>query len=236
MPFQETLSYEDIVAALGYDASTGVFVWLKDVGKNVKAGSEAGSVKATRVDASGRSVSYRYIRLLGRTVPAARLAWLLHYGEWPQGRIAPIDGDTLNLRIENLSQSNAVVRAPADTEGRSEYLRQHRESHPAFWREQHLNDKFGISFQAYCEKVAEQGNRCAICLQQESAVRNDQIKALAVDHDHTTGQVRGLLCQTCNQMVGFSKDTPATLRAAADYLEKHAAVPSNVVPLKEPSA
>lgn len=43
----------------------------------------------------------------------------------------------------------------------------------------------------------------------------------AIDHNHTTGTVRGVLCQGCNLAVGYSYENPATLRALANYLESH---------------
>ena len=233
MPFQETLTYEDVAEKLGYDADTGQFAWLVDVGRNVKAGSEAGTVKTTRVDASGKPVQYRYIRLLGRTFPAARLAWLLHHGEWPKGRIAPIDGDTLNLRIANLSETHALPDSydTKDPEGRKQYHRDHRQMNPLAWRAQEWSRNFGITAQQYLDMVGKQGNRCAICHMPETATRNGEVKALAVDHNHTTGVVRELLCQTCNQMIGFAQDNPEVLRKAADYLDKHWET-GNVIPIK----
>ncbi len=234
VPFQETLSYEEVAAKLSYDPATGVFMWLVDVGRSVKAGTQAGSVKATRVMADGRSVSYRYIRLEGRTMLAGRLAWLLHFGKWPIGKVVPIDGNPLNLAIDNLSEGNALPDRydHDDPEDRKKYHRDLRLAHPAMSRENSLLRKFGISFQDYMNRAVEQRNLCAICEKPETAVRNGEIKALAVDHCHTTGAIRALLCQTCNQMIGFSKDDPAKLRAGAAYLEKHQAAAANVVPLK----
>lgn len=58
-------------------------------------------------------------------------------------------------------------------------------------------------------------DRCWICQFPES-VEN---RRLAVDHDHVTGQVRGLLCTRCNQVLGRMHDNPALLRKAAEYLE-----------------
>jgi hypothetical protein len=43
-----------------------------------------------------------------------------------------------------------------------------------------------------------------------------------VDHDHGTGAIRGLLCSSCNQALGQMKERPELLRAAAEYLERHA--------------
>jgi hypothetical protein len=61
-----------------------------------------------------------------------------------------------------------------------------------------------------------QGDRCAIC---------DCPSPQHLDHDHTTGRVRQLLCQRCNHALGLFRDEPRFLRAAADYVERHRAVP-----------
>jgi hypothetical protein len=58
--------------------------------------------------------------------------------------------------------------------------------------------------------------RCAIC--------RAQPPRLIVDHCHVSGYVRGLLCQACNQAIGFFRDQPDTMRAAAAYVE-HPPVP-----------
>lgn len=59
-------------------------------------------------------------------------------------------------------------------------------------------------------------DRCWICGQPESVPG----RSLSVDHDHRTNQVRGLLCTRCNMVIGRMNDDPATLRAAADYIER----------------
>ncbi|KKN26953.1 hypothetical protein LCGC14_0869490 [marine sediment metagenome] len=61
-----------------------------------------------------------------------------------------------------------------------------------------------------------QNGECAICGTHSSEL--DQ--ALSVDHDHSTGKVRGLLCNSCNLMLGLVKDDISTLLAAIDHLRK----------------
>jgi len=79
--------------------------------------------------------------------------------------------------------------------------------------------KFGISVEEYDAFLEKQNNVCAICGSQPSPNNGKQM--FAVDHDHETGNVRGLLCTRCNPMLGFAKDNPETLLKAAQYLKKH---------------
>jgi hypothetical protein len=57
--------------------------------------------------------------------------------------------------------------------------------------------------------------RCKICQSRLTG------RTCHVDHCHTTGVVRGVLCNTCNPGLGFFRDDPRLLRRAADYIEKH---------------
>lgn len=58
---------------------------------------------------------------------------------------------------------------------------------------------------------------CAICGADEDSAR----RRFHLDHDHSTGAVRAFLCARCNPGLGAFRDSPALLRAAADYLERH---------------
>jgi hypothetical protein len=80
--------------------------------------------------------------------------------------------------------------------------------------------QYGLTLAEYESMVVYQNGVCAICRRPESEVLKGNIKRLAVDHDHEDGHVRGLLCSSCNNMLGRSGDSPERLRSAADYLEK----------------
>ena len=82
-------------------------------------------------------------------------------------------------------------------------------------RERHLVRKYGVTLADYDAMLKAQGGKCAICWAPESA----QFKGVFhVDHCHTTGAVRGLLCRGCNHMLGSVGDDPEVLRRAIAYL------------------
>lgn len=82
-----------------------------------------------------------------------------------------------------------------------------------------VSRKFGISQSEYSALYESQNGVCAICLNPETATRNGVVRALAVDHCHKSGRVRGLLCSNCNTGIGKLKDDPKIIRRAAQYLE-----------------
>ena len=219
MADESTLSFDELSAVFGYAPETGVIWWRVRPGKNVFAGTEAGVVKTTRTDKNGNAVRYRYVRYRGINMPAQRLAWLLGHSEWPASRVSFEDGDTLNLRLANLYQQNGVVDSRVSNAG---YMKAHRDRFPEAWREEHLQQKFGIGNAEYIRMAIAQNNRCAICDREETAARKGTVKCLAVDHDHVTGKVRALLCSDCNTGLGKLGDSPDRLRAAIRYLDKHA--------------
>ena len=236
VPYKNQLSLAEVEAALSYDPASGVFIWKISPAKNVKAGTEAGCVKATRVK-NGETVSYRYLRL-GHEVPAARVAWLFAHGEWPSGRIRFRDGNPLNLALDNLFVSDALLKSydTSDSEQRKAYHRDHRVQFPTTWKNADLMRKFGINLAEYSAMHLAQNGKCAICDQPETHMRGGKVKALAVDHNHTTGAIRGLLCSDCNTGIGKLKDNRNVLIAALKYLDKHSGATPNVVKFSEEKA
>ena len=78
-----------------------------------------------------------------------------------------------------------------------------------------LKRKFGLTVTEYGMLAESQGNACAVCREVCPTGRR-----LAVDHCHTTGNIRGLLCQGCNTGIGKFRDSPERLIAAARYLQE----------------
>lgn len=84
----------------------------------------------------------------------------------------------------------------------------------------HLKRTYSITASEYSIMLEQQGNVCAICKKPETAIRNGKLQLLAVDHCHSSGKIRALLCHKCNQGLGAFHDDPLLLRAAAEYIEE----------------
>lgn len=105
---------------------------------------------------------------------------------------------------------------------KSEYGKKHYRSDPKI-REKIMSDAhnnnlkrfYGIDAEIRQDMLSNQGHGCAVCGKKETTKRLD------VDHCHTTGVVRGLLCNRCNTGIGQFKDDPGLLRRAASYLEEN---------------
>jgi hypothetical protein len=78
-----------------------------------------------------------------------------------------------------------------------------------------LKYHYDITLKRYDELLGKQGGVCAICKKLEVTRHT---KRLVVDHDHTTGKVRGLLCHRCNCGLGYFKDSQKHLEDALAYL------------------
>lgn len=86
---------------------------------------------------------------------------------------------------------------------------------------QQRSKKYGIDNAVYQLFFDDQDGCCAICGQHETALdRWGNVKPLAIDHNHQTGQVRGLLCDRCNRGLGYFKDSEENLESALHYLRK----------------
>lgn len=107
-----------------------------------------------------------------------------------------------------------------------EYQKNYRAAHPEklinyrkgsvlLRRDAVLRYRYGITALHYDLMLVSQGGHCAICPATEPGGYG---KFFHVDHDHVTGEVRGLLCHACNLMLGYAKDDEARLEAGVSYL------------------
>lgn len=78
--------------------------------------------------------------------------------------------------------------------------------------------KYGITTAEVEAMLKAQDHKCAICGEVWTGGNGG---SLHLDHDHKTDKIRGMLCTMCNTSTGKFKDSPAVLRAAADYLERY---------------
>lgn len=112
-----------------------------------------------------------------------------------------------------------------------------REANYEDYRDKWISKKFGVPRGWYRSTLELQNGACAICKQPETRFRQGRLLPLAVDHDHLTGNPRGLLCTSCNIGIGSLKDDPDVLKEAAAYVQRFrkehtTPLPDNVVSLR----
>jgi hypothetical protein len=76
----------------------------------------------------------------------------------------------------------------------------------------------GLTLEQYENILKSQNGVCAICKSSDSKTKG--IGRFCVDHDHLTGEIRGLLCASCNRGIGLLGDKVELLKNAIKYLEK----------------
>ena len=87
----------------------------------------------------------------------------------------------------------------------------------------YLKKQYNLTLEQYNEIYKKQNGKCAICDKKHT----DGNKRFAVDHDHTTRKIRGLLCQNCNIGLGNFQDNIKYLKKAAKYLKNYEMYPSD---------
>ena len=104
---------------------------------------------------------------------------------------------------------------------RMESVERYKKSHKGLQNRRRgaLSSKYKITEQRYFEILEKQIGLCAICGSDSPGRRGS--KNFAVDHDHTTKGVRGLLCHPCNVMLGLAKDNIEILETAIKYLKDY---------------
>lgn len=212
-------TFQEMANILNYDADTGAFTWKVSINSRAKAGQRAGVKQRMHNGKDYYSITYK-----GRKLAGSQVAWLLHYGEWPDRSIFFIDANPMNLQISNLKIADHKAFRVVKEDGSIGYKMTNEQS-----RHYGLVRNYNISLTEYAQMFASQNGVCAICNQPETGKipsrKSDQsasrVRDLSVDHCHKTGKIRQLLCNSCNHMLGEAKDNEEILLAAADYLRKH---------------
>lgn len=106
---------------------------------------------------------------------------------------------------------------------RREWLHSHEDKGRLVRKKHRLSSVYNIPLEEYLTMLKSQNNLCAICGNPEkrnTSSDNKPTMDLAVDHCHSTGKIRGLLCASCNTAIGLLKEDPAIFKQALNYLEK----------------
>jgi hypothetical protein len=120
-------------------------------------------------------------------------------------KVKPVPEHGTLARYRNKYKCRCELCCAVQAKYNREYRENNRDRILAFNRYSH----FGLTRSGYEALLEEQGGLCAICRLRA---------AVAVDHDHDTGGVRGLLCKSCNSGIGLLQDSVEVLESAADYL------------------
>jgi hypothetical protein len=124
---------------------------------------------------------------------------ICEFGAWAS------DSDGLHCYCRECSNRKArqYAKKPETSEYRKKYMRQMGLK------------KYGLTIEDFERLLSGQNGRCLIC-EDELELRTG---GAAVDHDHESGKVRGVLCRLCNVGIGHFREKPSLLRAAIEYLE-----------------
>jgi len=138
--------------------------------------------------------------------------------------------DRIANKCKKCHQQQRKERYITNRKSELEQCRMYREANREYLTSQTTKDKrknsylfkkYGITLEQYNIMIKNQNNTCCICKDvSRQDVRQDTIVALAVDHNHQTGAIRGLLCSKCNVGLGYLKDSISIISKGIVYLSK----------------
>lgn len=105
-----------------------------------------------------------------------------------------------------------------DNKARKDYRDANKDRHATKRRIVQIKSRFNLEEQKLRDLMDEQKGCCAICDESLVDPSKDSTKQYGIDHNHNTGEVRGLLCLHCNAMLGQAMDSPSVLLAGYNYL------------------
>ncbi len=126
--------------------------------------------------------------------------------------------DGLQTSCKVCCAKNWAAYCQREPEKRKLTRQRSQKKHYAKKQDQRRFKSYSMALGQYDEMRLAQGFACPLCLRHESQCLNG---LLDVDHCHDTGKVRGLLCRTCNAVLGLANENPEVLRRMAAYLAEH---------------
>lgn len=142
--------------------------------------------------------------------------------------------------IRELTRKRYKLKLESDPEYLKSKRREYREKNPGYrrkyydenrlaaltnGREHHLKRKYGLTEEDFNFAREQQKFCCWICGKHENTFKRGRFEKLVVDHDHETKELRGLLCDPCNNMLGRARDNIETLQKAIEYLKNPPGIP-----------
>src|SRR3990167_2167039 len=95
-----------------------------------------------------------------------------------------------------------------------------RPQNKATYRNWYYLRRYGLSLAEYERLFQAQGGKCAVCQTKTARTTRGRTDVLHVDHNHGSGQIRGLLCLRCNRAVGLLRDSAAVAQQLVNYLKR----------------
>jgi len=134
-----------------------------------------------------------------------------------------------SIRKDSKDGRRGVCNKCRATEHRDKYSKNYeaKRIRPKGWREQYrakmntqygIKHKYGLTPEDYGKLMSKAGNKCEICGRLAS-----ETYCLVVDHDHNTGKVRGVLCNTCNGILGHYEKGIRAMKDDGKYFKTEAA-------------
>lgn len=130
------------------------------------------------------------------------------------------------IKNQDVLKAKAIAYRKANPEKVKEWRKKWNTNNPEklkiMRRNIWIRKKYGVTAQRYEEMVKSQNGVCYICS------KSNKLKRLAVDHNHSTGEVRALLCNKCNVVLAHSGEDVIILYKCIEYIRKFNVTPDGV--------
>jgi hypothetical protein len=123
--------------------------------------------------------------------------------------------------FKNKSDGKSYRCKECDTAARRKWSENNPERSRYSARNRRLKHIYGVDIDWYEKTLEDQGGGCAICGVKQNRTSGRSHWNFAVDHNHETGEIRGLLCNPCNRAMGMLGDKVESLTRAIEYLKKY---------------